>query len=77
MQGANEKNPILRVTKRRVYALSDKTVPRLEQGSRYRFGTFLRRLKQPVFVEEQLRLDPGYFKNLSEGQHPAFLWIGC
>jgi carbonic anhydrase len=29
------------------------------------------------FVEEQLRLDPGYFRNLSEGQHPAFLWIGC
>ncbi len=30
-----------------------------------------------LFVEEQLRLDPDYFKNLSEGQHPAFLWIGC
>ncbi|MCE9659316.1 MAG: carbonate dehydratase [Burkholderiales bacterium] len=29
------------------------------------------------FVEEQLQLDPGYFANLSEGQHPAFLWIGC
>ena len=29
------------------------------------------------FVQEQLRLDPDYFRNLSEGQHPAFLWIGC
>jgi carbonic anhydrase len=24
-----------------------------------------------------LRLDPGYFSRLAEGQHPEFLWIGC
>jgi len=30
-----------------------------------------------AFVQEQLRLDPSYFARLSEGQHPAFLWIGC
>ena len=30
-----------------------------------------------VFVQEHLRLDPNYFTRLSEGQHPAFLWIGC
>ena len=29
------------------------------------------------FVEDRLRLDPGYFDKLSEGQHPEFLWIGC
>ena len=29
------------------------------------------------FVEQQLALDPDYFRTLSEGQHPAFLWIGC
>jgi carbonic anhydrase len=30
-----------------------------------------------AFVQEHLRLDPSYFAHLSEGQHPAFLWIGC
>ena len=30
-----------------------------------------------AFVAEQLRLDPGYFDKLAEGQHPEFLWIGC
>ena len=29
------------------------------------------------FVEQQLRLDTGYFDKLAEGQHPEFLWIGC
>jgi carbonic anhydrase len=29
------------------------------------------------FVAAQLALDPDYFRHLSEGQHPAFLWIGC
>lgn len=29
------------------------------------------------FVESQLQKDPGYFKRLSEGQHPEVLWIGC
>jgi carbonic anhydrase len=29
------------------------------------------------FVAEHLRLDPHYFEQLSEGQHPSFLWIGC
>jgi carbonic anhydrase len=28
-------------------------------------------------VAEHLRLDPRYFEQLSEGQHPSFLWIGC
>ena len=37
--------------------------------------TLLRRNER--FVAEQLALDPGYFRTLSEGQHPAFLWIGC
>ena len=37
--------------------------------------TLLRRNER--FVAEQLTLDPGYFRTLSEGQHPAFLWIGC
>ena len=30
-----------------------------------------------AFVAEHLRLDPGYFEQLAEGQHPSFLWIGC
>jgi carbonic anhydrase len=30
-----------------------------------------------AFVAEHLRLDPRYFEQLSEGQHPGFLWIGC
>jgi carbonic anhydrase len=29
------------------------------------------------FVQDQLKLDPGYFDTLAEGQHPEFLWIGC
>jgi carbonic anhydrase len=29
------------------------------------------------FVAEQLALDPAYFEQLAEGQHPQFLWIGC
>src|SRR5207253_7769817 len=29
------------------------------------------------FVEDQLLHDPHYFESLAEGQHPAFLWIGC
>ena len=29
------------------------------------------------FVAERLRLDPHYFEELAEGQHPSFLWIGC
>jgi carbonic anhydrase len=30
-----------------------------------------------AFVAEHLRLDPDYFAQLSQGQHPSFLWIGC
>ena len=30
-----------------------------------------------AFVAEHLRLDAHYFEQLSEGQHPSFLWIGC
>ncbi len=29
------------------------------------------------WVENQLKLDPNYFKDLSQGQNPPLLWIGC
>lgn len=29
------------------------------------------------WVEDKLKLDPNYFENLSKGQHPEFLYIGC
>ena len=29
------------------------------------------------WVENQLKLDPNYFKDLSKGQNPPLLWIGC
>jgi len=29
------------------------------------------------WVEDKLKLDPEYFQNLSKGQHPEFLYIGC
>ncbi|HQQ94450.1 MAG TPA: carbonic anhydrase [Bacteroidia bacterium] len=29
------------------------------------------------WVEEKLRLNPHYFENLSKGQNPEFLYIGC
>ena len=29
------------------------------------------------WVEEKVKLDPLYFENLSKGQHPEFLYIGC
>ncbi|MBL7889815.1 MAG: carbonic anhydrase [Bacteroidia bacterium] len=29
------------------------------------------------WVEEKLKLNPQYFENLSKGQHPEFLYIGC
>ena len=29
------------------------------------------------WVEGKLKLDPQYFENLSKGQHPEFLYIGC
>lgn len=29
------------------------------------------------WVAEKLSLDPEYFNNLSKGQHPEFLYIGC
>ncbi len=29
------------------------------------------------WVEERLRLDPQYFEELSQGQSPHILWIGC
>ena len=29
------------------------------------------------WVENKLNLDPDYFKRLSKGQAPEFLWIGC
>lgn len=30
-----------------------------------------------VWVENQLKLDADYFKDLSKGQNPPLLWIGC
>jgi carbonic anhydrase len=30
-----------------------------------------------AFAADQLRRDAHYFDKLAEGQHPAFLWIGC
>lgn len=30
-----------------------------------------------AWAEAQNQKDPHYFKNLSEGQNPNFLWIGC
>jgi carbonic anhydrase len=29
------------------------------------------------WVETQLAIDPNYFKDLSQGQNPPLLWIGC
>ncbi|TBX69586.1 carbonate dehydratase [Flavobacterium silvisoli] len=29
------------------------------------------------WVENQLKIDPNYFKDLSQGQRPPLLWIGC
>ena len=29
------------------------------------------------WVEEQINIDPEYFKDLSKGQNPPLLWIGC
>jgi len=29
------------------------------------------------WVESQLAVDPEYFKDLSKGQNPPLLWIGC
>ena len=29
------------------------------------------------WVEDQTRIDPEYFKDLSKGQNPPLLWIGC
>jgi carbonic anhydrase len=29
------------------------------------------------WVEDQLKIDPNYFKDLSQGQNPPLLWIGC
>lgn len=29
------------------------------------------------WVENQLQVDPNYFKDLSQGQNPPLLWIGC
>ncbi len=29
------------------------------------------------WVQQHLETDPNYFKDLSEGQKPPILWIGC
>ncbi|MEQ9231190.1 MAG: carbonic anhydrase [Cyclobacteriaceae bacterium] len=33
--------------------------------------------KNKVWVEDKLKLDPDYFKDLSKGQSPEILYIGC
>lgn len=33
--------------------------------------------KNKQWVNQQLALDPEYFKKLSQGQSPDYLWIGC
>jgi carbonic anhydrase len=33
--------------------------------------------KNRQWVRKQLELDPNYFNNLSLGQNPEYLWIGC
>ena len=30
-----------------------------------------------TWVADQLQLDPSFFENLSKGQTPEYLWIGC
>jgi carbonic anhydrase len=30
-----------------------------------------------LWVEQKLAIDPNYFKDLAEGQHPPLFWIGC
>ena len=30
-----------------------------------------------AWIEEKLKMNPDYFKNLAEGQSPEFLYIGC
>ncbi len=30
-----------------------------------------------IFSESAVQKDPDYFKNLAQGQTPAYLWIGC
>ncbi len=30
-----------------------------------------------AWIEEKLKINPDYFKNLAEGQSPEFLYIGC
>ena len=30
-----------------------------------------------LWVENQIKADPDYFKDLSKGQNPPLLWIGC
>ncbi|MCX6124569.1 MAG: carbonic anhydrase [Proteobacteria bacterium] len=34
-------------------------------------------LANKAWVQEKLSLEPGYFEELSQGQQPTFLWIGC
>lgn len=33
--------------------------------------------KNKQWVKQQIELDPDYFDNLSLGQNPEYLWIGC
>ena len=34
-------------------------------------------LANKAWVKEKLSLEEGYFDNLSKGQQPQFLWVGC
>lgn len=33
--------------------------------------------KNKIWVQETLELEPDYFNDLSKGQAPKFLWVGC
>ncbi len=42
-------------------------------------SNFYKKIKDnnKVWVEQSLEKDPNYFKDLSKGQNPPLLWIGC
>ncbi|WP_069659197.1 carbonic anhydrase [Arcticibacter eurypsychrophilus] len=47
----------------------------LQNTQRYTYEQLLEGNK--VFVENELKQDPDYFKKLAAGQNPNVLWIGC
>jgi carbonic anhydrase len=34
-------------------------------------------LENKAWAQEKLQIDGKYFENMSKGQHPGYLWIGC